>query len=98
MIRIKNNIFPFNGFKAITLWPFILFREEMNEVDWNHEAIHGRQQIELLFIGFYLCYFIEWVFKGYDRISFETEAYNNQDNPAYLKDRKIFAMWKNRIR
>ncbi|MCL6103093.1 MAG: hypothetical protein M1292_11540 [Bacteroidetes bacterium] len=96
MIRVKNSIIPFKGFKAITLWPFIFFREEMNAVDWNHETIHGRQQIELLFVGFYLIYFVEWIFKGYDRISFEKEAYANQDNQDYLKGRKVFAMWKNK--
>lgn len=94
MIKVKNSIIPFRGFKAITLWPFVFYREEMNTVDWNHEAIHGRQQIELLFVGFYLCYFVEWAVKGYDQISFEKEAYVNEANLEYLKGRRWFAQWR----
>ena len=61
----------------------------------NHEKIHGKQQIELLIIPFYLIYFIEWLAKGYYNISFELEAYDNQNNEKYLKTRKIFGMWRN---
>ena len=88
---ISNHIIPFKGFKAITLWPFIFCRSEMTEVDLNHENIHGRQQLELLLIGFYLIYLVEWIFKGYRRISFEVEAYDNENNLDYLKTRKKYA-------
>lgn len=55
---IYNKIIPFKGFKAITIWPFIFVRKEcsFNEVDLNHENIHGKQQKELLLIFFYLIY------------------------------------------
>lgn len=51
---------------------------------------------------FYILYFIEWLFKAilsictlgrikaYRSISFEQEAYNNQTNLEYLKNRKRF--------
>lgn len=92
---IKNNIIPFKGFKAVTIWPFIFVRGSFNNIDLNHENIHGKQQIELLLIFFYIIYFIEWIFKGYRKISFEKEAFNNENNLDYLKQRKLFAMWRN---
>ena len=94
MLIIHNKLIPFKGFKAITLWPFIFVRSSFNEIDLNHENIHGRQQLELLIIPFYIIYLIEWIFKGYRNISFEKEAYSNQDNLDYLKTRKLFAQWK----
>jgi hypothetical protein len=44
MLIIHNKLIPFKGFKAITLWPFIFVRKEcsFNEIDLNHENIHGR--------------------------------------------------------
>ena len=53
--------------------------------------IHAQQQKELLIVGFYLVYIFEWVFKGYDNISFEKEANDNQENLDYLKSRKHYA-------
>lgn len=96
MIKIYNNLIPFKGFKAITLWPFIFIRGiECSQVCINHENIHGRQQLELLIIPFYIIYLIEWVFKGYRNISFEKEAYNNEKDLDYLEQkRKPYAMWR----
>lgn len=96
MVIVRNKLLPFKGFKAMALWPFIFIRSEypFDEVDLNHEKIHGRQQIELALIFFYIIYFIEWLFKGYRNISFEREAYSNENNLDYLKHRKCFAQWK----
>ena len=93
---VRNNIIPFKGCKAITIWPFIFVREKcsFNEVDLNHEKIHGKQQLELLIIFFYLIYLVEWIIKGYRNISFEREAYSNENNLDYLKTRKHYSMWK----
>ena len=91
---IYNNIIPFKGYKAITLWPFIFARKPLNEIDINHEEIHGKQQLELLVIFFYIIYIIEWIFKKYRNISFEKEAYANEENLDYLKTRKHYAMWR----
>lgn len=91
---IYNNIIPFKGYKAITIWPFIFARKQLNDIDINHEKIHGRQQLELLIILFYIIYLIEWFIKGYRNISFEREAYSNEQNLQYLKNRKWFAMWR----
>jgi len=54
---------------------------------------------ELFYIGFYIWYIIEWIIrliliknshKAYKMISFEVEAYKNQDNLDYLKTRKKY--------
>lgn len=94
MIIVRNKLLPFKGFKAMALWPFIFVRGPFNQVDLNHEKIHGRQQLELGLILFYIIYFIEWVAKGYRYVSFEREAYSNENNLDYLKHRKWFAQWK----
>ena len=91
---IYNKIIPFKKYKAITLWPFIFARDPLNKIDINHEKIHGKQQLELLIIFFYLIYVVEWIFKKYRNISFEREAYINEKNLDYLKSRKHFAWLK----
>lgn len=106
---VINSILPFNGFVAMTVWPFIFVRKEyvqkMNECgQWevmlNHESIHGRQQVEMLLILFYIWYGIEFLIRkfgggnAYRNISFEREAYANEKNMEYLKNRKFWAFTK----
>lgn len=93
---VRNKLIPFKGFKAISIWPFIFVRKDcsFNSTDLNHERIHLKQQLELLLIPFYIIYFIEWIFKGYKKISFEKEAYTYEEDLGYLKRRKIFAQWR----
>ena len=92
---IKNKIIPFKGYKAIAIYPFIFTKSDLTDVDLNHELIHGEQQKELLVIFFFIIYLIEWIFKKYRDISFEKEAYSNQDNLNYIEwIRKPFAMWR----
>lgn len=71
----------------------------------NHETIHFQQQLELLIIPFYIIYVMEYIIKslllfsikkGYMAISFEREAYDNDDNLEYLKTRKRYS-WIKRI-
>ncbi|MDE5811754.1 MAG: hypothetical protein K2H61_05550 [Muribaculaceae bacterium] len=66
----------------------------------NHERIHTRQQLELLFIPFYLLYLLEWLirlliyrnsYRAYRNLSMEREAYANQANFAYLSSRRPYA-------
>lgn len=80
---IYNNIIPFPGFAAINLFGVIFARKEyrpLSETTVNHEAIHTEQMKELLYVGFYLCYLIEWVVRlfmkgnAYRNISFRTTA------------------------
>lgn len=55
MKKIVNNIIPFEGFVATTIWPFVFVREseekKYDSVADNHENIHGRQQREMLAVG-----------------------------------------------
>ena len=72
--------------KAIVLFPFIILSKVADKYDTaliRHEQIHIYQQLELLVIGFYLWYAIEYVvyrLKGYNhldaymRLSHEQEA------------------------
>lgn len=102
MIKIYNNIIPFGTFKAITLGCFVFIRKGCiwNEEDDNHEKIHVRQQNEMLWVFFWLWYCIEWVFRlftsnhPYRNISFEREAYANDYNMSYLKERKFWSWTK----
>ena len=97
------NIFRGN-FRGITLWPFIILKNKElkeNKEVINHERIHLRQQAELLVIPFYFLYLLEWVYRklftegnAYRNLSFEREAYSNQDNLDYLKNRKMFTFAK----
>jgi hypothetical protein len=58
-----------------------------------------RQQLELLVIPFFIWYFIEYLFRliqykkadlAYRNISFEREAYANEKDLEYLKNRPLF--------
>ena len=67
----------------------------------NHESIHIAQQGELLVIPFYVLYILEWFIKlffygrrSYYNISFEREAYSNEKNNEYLKNRRFWAWIK----
>lgn len=103
---IYNKYIPTKNFKAINLFGLILARTEYGKLtkeEENHEAIHTAQAIELLFIFFYIFYLIEWIFRliqyrnrlnAYYNISFEREAYSNQKNLNYLKQRRFFSFRK----
>ena len=55
MKKIISKHFPFSGYKAMTIWPFIFIREGMawayDERTDRHEHIHGMQQLEMLIVG-----------------------------------------------
>ncbi|MEO9570791.1 MAG: hypothetical protein ABJH82_14005 [Polaribacter sp.] len=101
MIYISKFIVP-KGFSAITLFPFIFLKKENLKKDTiliNHEKIHLKQQQELFVILFYIFYALEWIYKffiyknsylTYLNLSFEREAYQNEKNKNYLKNRKYF--------
>lgn len=105
---IYNNIIPFKGFKAINLFGILFVRKNksLSNKDINHEAIHSEQMKELLYIGFYIIYLFEWLWRvlftkdrfthrAYRNISFEKEAYKYEEDYNYIEwVRKHFAMWK----
>ena len=104
---IRNRLIPFNGFNAMNLFGVLFVREyaDLSGHTINHERIHSAQMLEMLVVPFYFFYVSEWLFrvlftkdrftkKAYFNISFEKEAYRNQQNKHYLKHRKHFAMWR----
>ncbi len=101
-VFIKTKRLVPKGFRGITFSPFIFLLPKVykNEVVRNHERIHVRQQYELLWIGFYAWYLFDYLrnrykYKmtkrmAYRNIIFEREAYRNQRNQNYLKERSLF--------
>jgi len=87
---------------AITIFPFIILSEEVDDYTMNHELIHFEQQKELFVVGFYALYAYDF-FKGmikyknkdlaYFLIRFEQEAYAHQNDLGYIVDREKHS-WK----
>lgn len=76
---------------------------EVDAVTLRHEEIHTRQMKEMLFVGFYLWYAVEWIVrlmvywnchKAYKTVGFEQEAYLNEMDKEYLGSRRLFAWMK----
>lgn len=88
--------------RAMTIFPFIFIKEDKLKYDKvliNHEMIHIKQQIETLWLPFFIWYLLEYMIrlfklkspnKAYRNICFEQEAYSNQGNLNYLKNRKKY--------
>ena len=95
---IRNKYIPFKGFRAINIFGVLFVRgnAKIDNVTIRHEAIHTAQMKEMLYIFFYLWYVVEWIIRlfmkgnAYRNISFEREAYANQDDLNYLENRKRF--------
>lgn len=94
MIKVKSKIIPFGKSKYFIFWPFLFYKEPLNDVVLNHENIHQRQIFELLWIGFYFISIFEYIKYGSEKGSLEREAYENEANLNYLKSRRWFAMWR----
>ena len=107
---IYSNIIPFKGFIAINLFGVCFVKKYYKEHTGspmfkkmlNHESIHTAQMKEMLYVGFYLWYFTEWIVRifingwsnAYRNISFEKEAYLHESDKNYLEERDGFA-WLN---
>jgi hypothetical protein len=106
MILIVFKYLTPRGFRGLTFYPFVFLADKddkLNKVFINHERIHIRQQIELLILPFYLWYFTEYLFRliqykdrkqAYFNISFEREAYKNEKDLNYLKQRPFWRFLK----
>lgn len=102
---VFNHIIPFKGFKAINIFGVVFVRHdaELSKYTLLHERIHTEQMRELGYIGFYILYLLEWIYRlifhthtAYRGISFEREAYRYQADDNYLTMRKSFAQWRNK--
>lgn len=105
---IRNNIIPFPGYKAINILGILFVRKNavISDVDINHESIYTEQMKEMIFIFFYFWYFIEWLVRliqhgnshtAYKNISFEREAYAQENDLYYLDSRKRYS-WMNYLK
>ncbi|WP_419212551.1 hypothetical protein ACNR9Q_00130 [Maribacter sp. X9] len=105
MILVFRHFF-YKNYVGLSLWPFIFLKNvslKEDSVLINHEKIHLRQQQELLIFPFYILYLLEWLlravwymdsYRAYQNISFEREAYVNEDQMDYLSKRKCFSFIK----
>lgn len=103
MIIIHNKIIPFGDYSTMNLFGILFTKSKtLSDTTINHESIHTEQMKEMGFIFFYIWYIIEYLIVqcfhnsqsgGYHDISFEEEAYNNQNNLDYIKTRKHYN-WK----
>jgi len=105
LIIVSKYLIP-KGFSGFTIFPFIFLKkkeDKWNRVLLNHERIHIRQQLEMLVFPFFIWYFLEFFIrlilyrnwkKAYYNISFEKEAYLNDNNADYLVNRKLYDFFK----
>lgn len=101
---IHTKHFPFGSYTTINLFGILFTKQDkLIPRDINHEKIHTAQMKEMGYIFFYLWYFIEYLLirlfhkkqgNAYHDTSFEEEAYTNQYNYSYLKNRKHYAWIK----
>ncbi|MBN9337746.1 MAG: hypothetical protein J0I88_07875 [Chryseobacterium sp.] len=103
MVIVCQRLLKNMKISGITLFPFIFVQrkeDSKNKILINHETIHIRQQLELLIVPFYIWYLSEYYLKylkyrnpqlAYRNISFEREAYANDQNLDYLKKRKFWS-------
>jgi len=102
---VRNPLLPPKDFLAINLFGFCFCRRDavITKRVVNHESIHTAQMRELLYVGFYVLYVAEWLYRlllirssydAYMAISFEREAYRHDGDDSYLKQRRHFAWTK----
>ena len=102
-------VFILSGFQSwvagITIFPFIFSKEKMrgNIKHLNHERIHIRQELECLLVIYLVIYYLHYGYNrltgmnhitAYRNICFEREAYGNQGDADYLKNRKSYSFIK----
>ena len=93
-------------YAAQSFFIFIILREDRFRYNYkliNHEKIHQRQQVELLYVGHWILYLLFYLYHlirtrshvvAYEKIPFEREAYTHQSDLTYLNDRPAYAWWK----
>ena len=91
---------------ALSFAFWVCCRGEMKSKTRRHEAIHYQQQLEMLFIGQWICYGICWLIgyakyrdgeKAYYQNPFEQQAYELDDFEDALARRKFWGWTKYKI-
>jgi len=104
-IKIYVPFLKFFGILGFAFFPFIFIQKGMSDSEnkriINHETIHIHQMVEFLIFPFILLYIIEFTINmfryslnvdmSYRNISFEKEAYSNDQDLDYLKKRKSYS-------
>lgn len=93
-------------YRGLVVFPFVFVKHRLDKesgVFLNHEKIHLRHQLELLIIPFFVWYFLEFLLRliqyknrdlAYRNISFEREAYTNEKDLNYLKQRSFWKFFR----
>lgn len=105
ILLVSKYLIPKN-FRGMTIFPFVILshkKDKTNEVLIHHERIHIRQQVEMLVVLFFIWYGVEFFLRflqyknwnlAYRNISFEREAYSNENDLNYLKKRSFWMFLK----
>lgn len=109
---IQTKLVPECNIAAITLFGLVFTRDKkwVDRYVLNHELIHCQQQLEWLYVPFFILYGLEWLRnillqafrkgakidadKAYHDISFEREAYGHDHDLGYLRHRKLYANYR----
>ena len=63
MIVIKNKFIPFKGYEIINLFGILFTKGDIDEIEYNHEAIHTRQILECMILSAFIILMICLIFK-----------------------------------
>ena len=108
LIKVYSSRFPFEGYVVLTICPWVFIRKCYREVFTSrverHETTHALQQIECLWLLFFIIYGVEYVVKfilcgfkhkrAYQSISLEQEAYEHEAEVYYNEVRRLYAWVK----
>lgn len=112
---IETKLVPDGRIAAITLFGLVFTRDRrwVDRYVLNHELIHCHQQLEWLYIPFFMLYLVEWMVnivkqfviasgridldRAYRDISFEREAYANERDFTYLSRRRHYANYRRTV-
>jgi len=78
------------GVRGIVLYPFVFVNDKTNKRLVNHELIHIEQIKDCGVLKFYILYLWYWIKLGfkYRENPFEIEAFDNDNDFDYIKNRK----------
>ena len=86
ILTVLSYISPVNNIWAITIWPFVFCKGEMDDKTINHESIHIEQYNDLFVIGFFIVYVLDWI---HGRIKYRSNfsGYRSAGEKAYCRTR-----------
>ena len=105
LLIVAKYLIP-KGYRGFAVFPFVFVKYGLDKesgIFINHERIHLRQQLELLILPFFVWYLVEFLVRlaqyknadlAYRNISFEREAYANEKDLNYLKQRSFWKFLK----